>query len=328
MLFRSSVQERLWRAQCSTAQWHGTRGGLHLPHLREAIWRELLAAESELRSGQTEAELLREDMDADGQSEILVGHPRLTLMVSPHQGGCCVELGLPEHGRNLADVLTRRDEETQGTASHSSDWYERHLFQDHLFARGTTVEQLAGGQCPELGDFILQPFQLRGMRQTGNRVTLEMQRDGGLYRMGTRQPCLLQKVYSLDAAEGVMEVSYQITNTGPLPLEAVFASELNLNVGSDQSDRSGWKSGKDKKPGRESWQKQDGGSVTVFSSDGLEVRIVPDHMPLIWAYPLLDAEKGPDGPIRQGYCVLFGLHLDLKPGEKAEARLKLNYRRI
>lgn len=69
-----SVQERLWRAQCSTAQWHGTRGGLHLPHLREAIWRELLAAESELRSGQTEAELLREDMDADGQSEILVGH--------------------------------------------------------------------------------------------------------------------------------------------------------------------------------------------------------------------------------------------------------------
>ena len=33
-----SIQEKLWRAQCSTAQWHGTKGGLHLPHLREAIW--------------------------------------------------------------------------------------------------------------------------------------------------------------------------------------------------------------------------------------------------------------------------------------------------
>jgi hypothetical protein len=39
-------------------------------------------------------------------------------------------------------------------------------------------------------------------------------------------------------------------------------------------------------------------------------------------------EKGPDGPIRQGYCLLFGLHLDLKPGEKAEARLKVNYRKV
>ena len=323
-----SVQERLWRSQCSTGQWHGTRGGLHLPHLREAIWRELLLAEAELRSGQSEVELLREDADADGQTEVLVGHPRLTFMVSPHQGGACLEMGLPEVGRNLADVLTRRDEETNGVAGSPADWYERHLFQDHLFARGTTVEQLAGGHCPELGDFILQPFQLRGMRQTGNRVTLEMQRDGGLYRMGTRQPCLLQKTYALDAAEGLVEVSYQITNTGSLPLEAVFASELNINVGSDQSDRSGWKCGKEKMPGRASWQKEDGGSVTVFSSDGLEVRVVPDHLPLTWAYPLLDAEKGPDGPIRQGYCLLFGLHLDLKPGMKAEARLKVNYRKI
>lgn len=323
-----SVQERLWRAQCSTGQWHGTRGGLHLPHLREAIWRELLAAEAELRSGQTEAEVLREDADADGQTEVLVGHPRLTCMLSPHQGGACLELGLPEFGKNLADVLTRRDEETHGAAAHPADWYERHLFHDHFFARGTTVEQLAGGHSPELGDFILQPFQLRGMRQTGNRVTLEMQRDGGLYRMGTRQPCLLQKTYALDAVEGLIEVSYQITNTGSLPLEAVFASELNLNVGSDQSERSGWKCGQEKKPGRESWQKEGCGSVTVFSSDGLEVRMVPDHLPLTWGYPLLDTESGPDGRIRQGYCLLFGLHLDLKPGAKAEARLKLNYRKI
>lgn len=323
-----AVQERLWRAQCSTAHWHGTRGGLHLPHLREAIWRELLAAEAEMRGGQSEAELLREDADADGQTEVLVGHPRLTCMVAPHRGGACLEMGLPEFGRNLADVLTRRDEETNGAGQAPVDWYERHLFHDHLFARGTTVEQLAGGHCPELGDFILQPFQLRGMRQTGNRVTLEMQRDGGLYRMGTRQPCLLQKTYALDAAEGLVEVSYQITNTGALPLEAVFASELNLNVGSDQSDRSGWKCGKEKKPGREAWQKEDCRSVTVFSSDGLEVRVVPDHLPLTWAYPLLDAEKGPEGPIRQGYCLLFGLHLDLKPGMKAEARLKLNYRKV
>jgi hypothetical protein len=41
----------------------------------------------------------------------------------------------------------------------------------------------------------------------------------------------------------------------------------------------------------------------------------------------LDAEKGPEGPIRQGNCVLFGQHLDLKPGEKAEGRLKVTFRK-
>ena len=143
-----SVNERLWRAQCATAQWHGTQGGLHLPHLREAIWRELLMAESEMRSGQAETDLVREDVNADGQMEVVAGHPALTLLFAPHLGGACLEIGLPEFGRNLADVLTRRDEGINGSASGPCDWYERRLFQEHLFARGTTVEQLAAGLIP------------------------------------------------------------------------------------------------------------------------------------------------------------------------------------
>jgi hypothetical protein len=39
----------------------------------------------------------------------------------------------------------------------------------------------------------------------------------------------------------------------------------------------------------------------------------------------LDVEIGPEGPIRQGNCILFGQHFDLKPGEKAEARLKVTF---
>ena len=38
--------------------------------------------------------------------------------------------------------------------------------------------------------------------------------------------------------------------------------------------------------------------------------------------------KGPEGPIRQGNCILFGAHIDLKPGEKVEARLKVTFRKI
>src|SRR4029077_5375867 len=37
---------RLWRAQCNCPYWHGVFGGLSLPHLRAALYRELIAVES------------------------------------------------------------------------------------------------------------------------------------------------------------------------------------------------------------------------------------------------------------------------------------------
>lgn len=322
-----AVTERLWRAQCSTAQWHGTQGGLHLPHLRAAIWRELLSAEAEMRAGQTEMEVVREDVNADGQIEVVAGHPALTLLFAPHLGGACLEVGLPEFGRNLADVLTRRDEGMNGASAGPVDWYERRLFQDHFFAKGTTVEQLVAGTYPELGDFILQPFEITQMRQTGSRLTLSLRRDGGLYRVGTRLPCLLEKTYAIDAAGGLVEVSYQITNTGKLPLEAVFAAEMNVNLGTDQSGRAVWNFGETKKSDRDRWQGEALSRVVAGSPDGLEVTMSSENLPLVWGYPILDVEKSPEGPIRQGNCVLFGKHLDLKPGEKAEARLKVTFRK-
>jgi len=320
-----AIQEKLWRAQSSTVLWHGTRGGLHLPHLREAVWKDLMQAEAELREGQTDTELLREDFNADGQLEISAAHPGLTLLVAPHQGGCCLELGVPSLGRNLGNVLTRRDEGINSAPPAVVDWYERNLFQDHFFARGTSVEQLMSGSYPELGDFILQPFQLKQMRQTGSRVTLELCRDGGLYRMGLRQPCQLDKVYAIDASGGLVEVSYQLTNTGALPLEAVFASELNLNLGPDQSGRGILKAGDGEKTDRESWQKADLRSLVARDAAGTEVRVMTENLPLAWGYPILDSELGPEGPIRQGNCLLFGQHFDLKPGERAEFRIKISF---
>src|SRR5438309_7070373 len=43
------ARRAIGRAQCNDAYWHGVFGGLYLPHLREAIWRELARAEAELR---------------------------------------------------------------------------------------------------------------------------------------------------------------------------------------------------------------------------------------------------------------------------------------
>ena len=57
----------------------------------------------------------------------------------------------------------------------------------------------------------------------------------------------------------------------------------------------------------------------------MQVRMMTENLPLAWGYPLLDVEVGPEGPIRQGNAFLLGQHLDLKPKEKAEFRVKLSF---
>ena len=103
------ARRAIGRAQCNDAYWHGVFGGLYLPHLREAIWRNLALAESELRRGETlEAEVL--DLDGDGHEEIWVHSDGFSALVSPWRGAAIEEYTVFATGMNYANTLTRRRE--------------------------------------------------------------------------------------------------------------------------------------------------------------------------------------------------------------------------
>lgn len=109
------VRRAIGRAQCNDAYWHGVFGGLYLPHLREAVWSNLAAAEQRLRAGEAiAAEVL--DFDGDGHAEIWVHSDRFSAVVSPRRGAAIEEYTLFAHGINYADVLTRRREAYHDTA--------------------------------------------------------------------------------------------------------------------------------------------------------------------------------------------------------------------
>jgi alpha-amylase len=103
------------RAQCNDAYWHGVFGGLYLPFLRAEIWRNLAAAEGELRAGESlQCESM--DLDCDGHDELWIHSSRLSAVVSPARGGAVEELTRFALGENLADALTRRREAYHVTA--------------------------------------------------------------------------------------------------------------------------------------------------------------------------------------------------------------------
>jgi alpha-amylase len=110
-----AARRAIGRAQCNDAYWHGVFGGLYLPHLREAIWRNLAQAERELRRNEPlAAEVL--DLDGDGHEEIWIHSDQFSALLSPWRGAALEELTLFGSEVNYADTLTRRREAYHDTA--------------------------------------------------------------------------------------------------------------------------------------------------------------------------------------------------------------------
>jgi hypothetical protein len=104
--------DHIWQAQCNCAYWHGVFGGLYLPHLRFALYRNLIQAQATLDAAMlkgkdgTVHEVL--DWNCDGKPEHTLNSPEVYLSLSSN--GEIDQFWLKKTGVNLVDTLTRRYE--------------------------------------------------------------------------------------------------------------------------------------------------------------------------------------------------------------------------
>jgi alpha-amylase len=230
----------LWRAQCNDAYWHGIFGGLYLPHLRAAVYRELVAAERALcgRGVQVEAA----DLDLDGAEEVLLESPALAAWVAPAQGGALFALDDRVRCHAYGDTLARRPEAYharlaqarvgggEGETIHAAvrakeaglatllryDTLPRFSFLDH-FAPGP-------GAPPDRDPALAR----RAYRVAGRRgAALELELDP----LGGAVPLRVRKRYALEGAAGNrLAVAYTLANPGPGVVEGAFTVECNWAV--------------------------------------------------------------------------------------------------
>jgi hypothetical protein len=110
----AEARRALYRAQCNCPYWHGVFGGLYLPHLREATYRNLVAARTALERPANDrrpwALVRHRDIDLDGAEEVELVNAHLAAVLKPDRGGHLVELDLSDWGTNLLATLTRRRE--------------------------------------------------------------------------------------------------------------------------------------------------------------------------------------------------------------------------
>jgi hypothetical protein len=237
----AAARRAVGRAQCNDAYWHGVFGGLYLPHLRHAVWRNLASAEAELRRGDALG-CDRLDLDGDGWDEIWIHSRAFSALVSPRRGGVIEEYTLFDDAINYADVLTRRREayhelareEAEEANGHGGDGAPsihdieksmrlerlppidrdaRAVLVDRVLPGNLTLESYASGGYEPVASWAGVPAEV-DVRVKGDTVEL-------VCRMGG-----LEKRLVFDAG-GALTVRYRWTGRD-FPGDACFAPELSL----------------------------------------------------------------------------------------------------
>jgi len=347
----------LWKGQDSCAYWHGLFGGLHLNHLRHAVYQNLISAErqAEILERGGGKYLIHEilDFDKDLQPEVLVTTPDLGAILKPGYGGALIELDYRPKRFNLTNVLTRRPEAyhrklkksqagAPGDPSASKnreleeallyDWYNRYSFLDHFLGQGATLDQFRRCQYPEWGDFVNQPYELAKVEETESSGALHilLSRKGGLWRRERKIPLDVSKRFTFYRDQTRMEVGYEISNRGTAETLLWFGVELNLTLlaGNDPQRHFLFPGLKveDRRlcsigaiPELEQVRLRD--ETAGFE---LSVDLVPRGQ--LWRFPLETVSQGENGfqKMYQGTVLLFHWPFSLKAGEKMPLGITLS----
>ncbi|MCK9283493.1 MAG: DUF1926 domain-containing protein [Rhodocyclaceae bacterium] len=106
----AAMTEQLHRAQANDAYWHGLFGGLYLPHLRRAVWNNLLQLEARLDGLQSRPPEEILDIDLDGYRETFLRSRSLQAAIRDDGNAGLIELSVYPDGHNFGDTLRRIDE--------------------------------------------------------------------------------------------------------------------------------------------------------------------------------------------------------------------------
>jgi alpha-amylase len=246
------ARTELYRAQCNCSYWHGAFGGIYLPHLRNAVYNHLIAADNLLDqvAGKfgPRVEAAAGDFNLDARQEVYLTNDRLALLLAPARGGQMYELDVRSICLNLLATLTRRPEAyhqkvlagAKQDGSQVASIHERVVFKqagldqrvvydghprksllDHFFDEEITLDDVAAGRAMERGDFLTGVYETR-LRRGPERVQAVLSREGNAWRV----PFTITKTVTLEAGSNAIEVHYQLEG---LPRDRTFHFGVELN---------------------------------------------------------------------------------------------------
>ncbi len=248
-----SARRELYKGQCNCSYWHGAFGGIYLPHLRNAVFTALIAADNILDQafgrGPLWVEATAKDWDFDGRQEVRLENDRLVTLINPNNGGQIYELDVRSICHNVLATLARRPEayhrkvlngpsDTSDGAASIHDrvvfkqegldqrlQYDSHMrksLMDHFYAADANLESVESGEAAEFGNFLTLPFETR-VRRNPDRIQVMMVGNGTAEGV----PIQITKGVTLEAGSSTLEIDYMLEGL-PQDRDLHFGIEFNL----------------------------------------------------------------------------------------------------
>ncbi len=104
------MQEKLYQSQANDAYWHGLFGGLYLPHLRRAIYKNIVVLEALLDICRPRPAYFTEDTDLDGIDEAYLQNGIRQTIFKLDSNACIIEFDAYQLDHNFGDTLRRQPE--------------------------------------------------------------------------------------------------------------------------------------------------------------------------------------------------------------------------
>ena len=248
------AQTALYRGQCNCPYWHGAFGGIYLPHLRNAIYNQLIACDNliDRASGKNGGfvEATADDYNFDLRQEVRLASDKLICLLAPASGGQIYELDVRTICHNLLATLTRRPEAYHNkvlaganqSAGQVASIHDRVVFKqagldqrvvydktprksllDHFFAPDVTHAQVAGNLAEERGDFVAGVYDAK-IRRAADRVQVQLSRSGRILTRSASEGTLTRSASEGDSREIKITKAVTLIQRSPA-LEIVYLLE-------------------------------------------------------------------------------------------------------
>ncbi len=334
------ARTELYRGQCNCAYWHGAFGGIYLPHLRNGIYRHLIAADTliDRATGRQSPwiEAVADDYNFDARQEVQLANDKLLTLIEPDLGGRLVELDIRAIRHNLLATLTRRPEayhrKILAGSDHGGDecdsihnrivfkqeglderiQYDAHprkSLVDLFYDDDVSLEAIASGEAATHGDFAQGNYEAR-VRRNPQRIQVQLVRAGNVFDI----PLTITKGLTLDAGRSMLEIAYMLEGL-PADQKLHFAVELNFAGMPSGADDRYFHDNDGKRLGQLGTQLDLTGVNGLGLVDewlGLDVKLTTSRPTDFWTFPIETVSQSEGGfeLIHQSVAVIPHWHVE------------------
>lgn len=349
----AAARDHLYRGQCNCSYWHGAFGGIYLPHLRNAVFQELILADQELDrlegSNLPAVEARVDDFNFDGEQEVRLRGKNLSAWVSPFRGGWLYELDVHDLGHNLLATMQRRSEAyhrkvlsgpTNPNGEVASihervvfkqegldqrlhyDRFPRKSLMDRFFDDDATLQDVATGAAQERGDFVELPYEAK-IFTSSEKLQVRMQRNGNAWGI----PISITKAVDVLRGDNGLEFTYLIEGL-PSDRTLHFAIEFNFAGMPAGADDRYFYDSSSQQLGQLGQQLDLQKAMMLGLTDrwlGLDVQLQFEKGTDLWAFPVETVSQSEGGfeLVHQSVCVMPHWHVQADAEGRWAAKFRL-----